>query len=180
MVHIRLWIIFCEKSAIFEVVEEEFMLDIKIRPYISSDYNYICDIHDAARKIELSLASLDAAFLPFSIAAEREDFFDYPHIDAAIVNSDVVAFSAYTDDELAWLYVSPDMMRKGIGRKLVERALEKEPNINHIEVLYGNEPARRLYESMGFCVQKIEEGVMPGNESYHVKVYSMCRVSKGL
>lgn len=48
------------------------MLDIKIRPYISSDYNYICDIHDAARKMELSLASLDVAFLPFSLAAERE------------------------------------------------------------------------------------------------------------
>lgn len=62
------------------------MLDIKIRPYISSDYNYICDIHDAARKMELSLASLDVAFLPFSLAAERENFFDYPHIDVAIMN----------------------------------------------------------------------------------------------
>lgn len=29
---------------------------------------------------------------------------------------------------------------------------------------------------MGFYVKKIEEGVMPGNESYHVKVYSMHRV----
>ena len=154
------------------------MPDIIIRPYISSDYNYICDIHDAARKMELSLASLDDAFLPFSLAAERENFFDYPHIDVAIVNSDVIGFSAYTDDELAWLYVSPNMMRKGIGRKLVARALDTEPNISHIEVLYGNEPARRLYESMGFYVQKIEEGVMPGNESYHVKVYGMCRGPK--
>lgn len=151
------------------------MLDIKIRPYISSDYNYICDIHDAARKTELALASLDAAFLPFSLAAERENFFDYPHIDVADVNNVAVAFCAYTDDELAWLYVSPNMMRKGIGRKLAAMALETEPGIKHIEVLYGNEPAKRLYESMGFYVQKIEEGVMPGNESYHVKVYSMCR-----
>ncbi|MDE5696200.1 MAG: GNAT family N-acetyltransferase [Lachnospiraceae bacterium] len=125
--------------------------------------------------MELSLASLDEAFLPFFLAAERENFFDYPHIDVAVINDVVVAFSAYTDDELAWLYVSPDMMRKGIGRKLVKRALDIEPGINHIEVLYGNEPARRLYESVGFYVQKTEEGVMPGNESYPVKVYSLCR-----
>lgn len=151
------------------------MLDIIIRPYISSDYNCIRDIHDAARKQELSLASLDAAFLPFSLAAERENFFDYPHIDVASANGIVVAFSAYTCDELAWLYVSPNMMRKGIGRKLVSRALDIEPGIKYIEVLYGNEPAKKLYESSGFYVQRIEEGVMPGNELYHVKVYSMCR-----
>lgn len=151
-------------------------MQIKIRPYESLDYNYICGIHDAARKMELSLASLDTAFLSFSLAAEREKFFDYPHIDVATINDGVVAFSAYTDDELAWLYVSPDMMRNGIGRKLVARALDIEPGIKHIEALYGNEPARKLYESIVFFVQEIEEGVMPGNELYHVKVYSMCRV----
>lgn len=151
------------------------MLDIKIRQYISSDYKYISEIHDAARKIELSLASLDEAFLPFSIAAEREDFFDYPHIDVAIADDDIVAFSAYTDDELAWLYVSPKMMRKGIARKLVENALKTEPNIKYIEALCGNEPARKLYESFGFYVQEIVKGVMPGNESFKVEVYSMCR-----
>lgn len=150
-------------------------MDIEIRPYTSEDYKYISEIHDAARKIELSLASLDEAFLPFSVAAEREDFFEYPHIDVAIVDGDIAAFSAYTDDELAWLYVSPEMMRKGIGRKLVEKALDTEPGINSIEALCGNEPARKLYESFGFHVEEIVKGVMPGNESFKVEVYSMCR-----
>lgn len=151
------------------------MLDIEIRPYISSDYDHISEIHDAARKIELALAALDEAFLPFSIAAEREDFFDYPHIDVAIVDGKIVAFSAYTDEELAWLYVAPKMMRKGIARKLVENALKTEPEIKNIEALCGNEPARKLYESFGFHVQEIVKGVMPGNESFKVEVYSMCR-----
>ena len=151
------------------------MLDIIIRPYISSDYDYICEIHDDSRKIELALASLDDAFLPFSIVAEREDFFDYPHIDVAIVDGDVVAFSAYTDEELAWLYVSPKWMRKGIARKLVESALMIEPEIKYIEALCGNEPARKLYESLGFRVHEIVKGSMPGNESFIVGVYSMHR-----
>ena len=151
------------------------MLDIEVRPYIPSDYQYIRDIHDASRKIELSMASLDDAFLPFSIAAARENFFDYPHIDVAVLDGAVVAFSAYTDDELAWLYVSPHMMRKGIGKKLVEKALNTEPNIKYIEALRGNEPARKLYESLGFHVQEIVKGVMPGNESFKAEVYRMCR-----
>lgn len=151
------------------------MLDIKIRPYISSDYKYIVEIHDVSRKIELSMASLDNAFLPFSLAAEREDFFDYPHIDVAVADGVVAAFCAYTDDELAWLYVSPKMMRKGIGKRLVEKALNTEPNIKYVEVLFGNEPARKLYELSGFRVQKIVKGIMPGNESFKVKVYRMFR-----
>ena len=151
------------------------MLDIKIRPYISSDYGCICKIHDDSRKIELSLASLDDAFLPFSFAAEREDFFGYLHIDVAVVDGNVVAFSAYNHEELAWLYVSPKWMRKGIARKLVERALLIEPKIKYIEALRGNEPARNLYESFGFRVKEIVKGSMPGNESFIVEVYSMHR-----
>ena len=151
------------------------MLDITIRPYIPSDYDRICEIHDAARRIELSLASLDDAFVPFSDAAEREGFFEYPHIDVAVVNGRITAFSAYTDDEFAWLYVSPEMMRKGIGKRLVKKAMEVESNIAYVEALYGNEPAKKLYESFGFYVREIAEGCMPGNEKYRVKVYSMCK-----
>ena len=146
-----------------------------IRPYIPSDYESICRVHDAARKIELSLASLDEAFLPFSVAAVREDFFDYPHIDVAIVNNQIVGFSAYTDEELAWLYVLPDKHRQKIGSTLVESALQTEPMISEIEVLCGNEPAKQLYSKFDFCETKIIEGVMPGNESFPVKVYCMHR-----
>lgn len=151
------------------------MIDITIRPYTPSDYDSISKIHDAARRIELDLASLDAAFLPFDLAAERESFFDYPHIDVAVADGAVVGFCAYTDEELAWLYVSPDMMRRGIGRKLVENALAAEPGIKYIEALYGNEPARKLYESFGFSVKEIRAGVMTGNEAFHVKGYIMGR-----
>ena len=151
------------------------MKPIYIRPYEAADYHEICLIHDAARKIELSLAALDDAFLPFSIASEREDFFAYPHLDVAIVDGKIVAFSAYTDEEFAWLYVSVDHMRQRIGSAMVERALQVAPDINAIEVLVGNEPARKLYESFGFSVRELAGGVMPGNESFSVRVYCMAR-----
>ena len=131
-----------------------------IRPYEAADRARVAEIHDAARRIELALAGLEDAFLPFEIAAEREDFY---------------GFSAYTDEELAWLYVDPARFRTGIGRSLVQHALQVEPDICCIEALCGNEPARQLYERFGFSVDEIVEGRMPGNESFHVKVYSMNR-----
>ncbi|HIQ98072.1 MAG TPA: hypothetical protein IAB23_00060 [Candidatus Scybalocola faecavium] len=54
-------------------------------------------------------------------------------------------------------------------------ALETENNLSYIEVLYGNLPAKSLYESFGFAVKEILTGRMPGNESFSVKVYSMYR-----
>ncbi len=152
------------------------MNTITVRPYSPSDYECISQIHDAARKIELSLASLDEAFLPFSVAAEREGFFGYPHIDVAIVNNQVVGFCAYTDEELAWLYISPDKLRQKVGSALVESALRTETNMREIEVLCGNEPAKQLYEKFNFRTEKIVRGVMPGNESFPVKVYCMHRM----
>ena len=151
------------------------MTPITIRPYTPADYTSISRIHDAARKIELSLARLDDAFLPFSVAAEREDFFDYPHIDVAELNDQVVGFCAYTEEELAWLYVSPDLHRQKIGSALVRAALHNEPCISEIEVLFGNKPAKHLYETFGFHEEKLVHGVMPGNESFSVTVHAMHR-----
>lgn len=151
------------------------MVQLEIRPYRPSDKGRLGAIHDAARKAELCLAGLEDAFLPFSQAAEREDFFQYPHIEVAVADGQVQGVIAYTDEEIAWLYVAPWMARRGIGRALIRRALESEPGIGAIEVLWGNEPAKKLYESFGFYVREVEEGVMPGNETFHVRVWCMSR-----
>ena len=59
----------------------------------------------------------------------------------------------------------------GIGRQLAEYALKNFPGIHSIEALVGNEPAKCLYENMGFEAVRIVSGKMPGNESFSVKVY---------
>ena len=89
---------------------------VTIRKYAPDDWSSIERIHDEARKIELKLAGLEEAFLPLSIAAQREDLFEYPGIFVAEMEENVVGFAACTEDELAWLYVDPAYMRKGIGR----------------------------------------------------------------
>lgn len=147
----------------------------EIRNYNKCDWNAIERIHDRARKIELKLAGLDEAFLPLKIAAERERLFDYPGLFVAERDGEVVGFAACTEDELAWLYVDPENMRKGIGRMLSEHALNRFPEIRYIEALKGNEPALTLYKSLGFQLIGIKKGHMPGNEDFAVEVYDLRR-----
>lgn len=146
-----------------------------IRPYMPEDWFSIERIHDSARKTELALAGLSEAFVPLRIAAGEEELFDYPGLFVAECDGEVVGFAACTEEELAWLYVDPTRMRQGIGRALAQYTLEQYPTISSIEALKGNEPARKLYESLGFCVSSVESGQMPGNETFHVEVYCMKR-----
>ena len=39
-----------------------------------------------------------------------------------------------------------------------------------MKILYGSEPAGCLYEKFRFKAEKAVEGVLPGNESFRVKV----------
>ena len=144
-----------------------------IRPYQDADFTAMERIHDSARRQELAFAGLDAAFVPLRIAAQREGLFDYT-LRVAEQNGEVVGFTAYTQDELAWLYVDPPHMRKGIGRALASYVIEhtsERPLC--VEVLAGNEPAMHLYTSIGFVRMKTVSGKMPGNECFDVTVHCL-------
>lgn len=143
---------------------------IEIRPYRDSDWPRLCAIHDAARKNELALAGLSAAFLPLEVAAQREGLFDYT-LRVAELDGQLSGFAAFTEDELAWLYVDPALARRGVGRALVEHALGEMGRPVSIEVLSGNAPALALYESCGFHRKEIVSGKMPGNEAFPVTVH---------
>lgn len=148
---------------------------IEIREYREADWSRIEAIHDAARPMELKNAGLSAAFVPLREAAVNEDLFGYA-LRVAEIDGETVGFVAYTDEELAWLYVDPGQMRRGVGRALVQYVLDHtETRPLHIEVLAGNDPALKLYEAMGFRTGKVLSGVMPGNEAFRVTVHCMER-----
>lgn len=150
------------------------MEQIVIRDYGPADWPRLMEIHDAARMDELRLAGLEGAFLPLAVAAEREGLFDYA-LRVALLDGAVAGFSAFTVDELAWLYVDPALSRRGVGRALVEDALGRmEPTVS-IEVLAGNGPALCLYRRCGFREVETVRGRMPGNEEFAVTVHVLQR-----
>ncbi|HEP1836306.1 TPA: GNAT family N-acetyltransferase [Streptococcus suis] len=144
--------------------------EINIRPFIQKDFQRLCQIHDPARQEELDLANLSEAFIPLSIAADREGVFDY-QILVAEMEGFVVGFVAFTDDELAWLYVDREYSRHGIGTSLVNVVLKKMHEPISIEVLEGNLPALSFYKKFGFEIVNTETGQMPGNEEFSVTVH---------
>jgi ribosomal protein S18 acetylase RimI-like enzyme len=138
-----------------------------IRPYATEDWNRVCQIHDAARKDELAAAGLAPAFLTLEQTAENEGFLDYT-LRVAEADGRVVGFVAFTDEELAWLYVDPAEYGKGVGTALIQAALRETGSPMSAEVLVGNDAALAVYRRAGFEVTGIQNGVMPGNESFHV------------
>jgi ribosomal protein S18 acetylase RimI-like enzyme len=154
------------------------MEEIVIREYEHKDWKRLIEIHDNARIVELKLAGLSDAFIPLAEAAINEGLFDY-NVFVALVNDKVLGFVAFSDDELAWLYVDPVYKSQGIGKCLVNYVVEniaKRPI--YVEVLEKNEPAINLYKSMGFEITDICSGVMPGNELFHVTVCCMLKRRK--
>ncbi|MEO0804423.1 MAG: GNAT family N-acetyltransferase, partial [Cyanobacteria bacterium J06642_2] len=76
---------------------------INIRPYESTDWSRLCEIHDKSRLDELSLTVGADAFLTLEQTAENEGLFDDKLFVETIYNV-VQGFVAYSDKELAWLY----------------------------------------------------------------------------
>ena len=149
---------------------------MEIVPYQKEYWEELQLVHDLARMQELKSAGLTDAFLPLSVAAEREGLFDY-RIYVAVQGNALVGFVAFTEDELAWLYVHPKCQRQGIGRALVQFALDHmDSEEKTVEVLQGNEPARNLYRSMGFVKEELRHGHMPGNETFAVSAWQMTKL----
>ena len=148
---------------------------ISIAPYTPVYWEAIQAVHDPARMQELEAAGLEGAFLPLSVAAFREDLFDY-QLYVALYGEQVAGFVAFTPEELAWLYVRPDCQGRGIGRALASYALaHMESGQKTVEVLAGNHRARNLYHSLGFTQEELIHGKMPGNETFAVSVWQMTK-----
>ena len=138
---------------------------IDIRPYESTDWPRLCEIHDTSRLDELSLTVGENAFLTLEQTAANEGLFD-GKLFVAEVDNVVQGFVAYDNEELTWLYVSPNCYRKGVGRALVQQAVADSAPTLKIELLEGNTPALQLYLSEGFKVRERIEGQLEGNESF--------------
>jgi len=139
-----------------------------LRKYMESDWPFLCEIHDLARKDELT-GSVDlAAFLTLEQTFESEGLF-VGEVWVACVDQNPIGFVAFADHELTWLYVHPDHYKKGIGGALLQLAIEQCDFSLTTEVLSGNQPALQLYLSHGFKISSVKKGKLTGNESFEAE-----------
>lgn len=141
-----------------------------IRAYKAGDWHRVLEIHDAARQQELQAAGLPDAFLTLEETYETEELFEY-EIKVAEYQQQVAGFVAFTNEEVAWLYVAPEYQRKGIASALVQDIISNRQGDLYVEVLSDNQSALNFYKAQGFQVCDTQTGRMPGNESFQVTVH---------
>ncbi|WP_106815312.1 GNAT family N-acetyltransferase [Microbacterium timonense] len=143
-------------------------MTVRIRPYRASDWDAVSRIHDAARVDELRGAGLLDAYLTLAETYENEGLFD-DEVWVAELDGRVAGFLAGSvgedGGEITWIYVDPDLYRRGVGRALVEHFLERADAPVELEVLDGN-TARGFYETLGFVVKSTTTGKLAGNETF--------------
>lgn len=76
--------------------------------------------------------------------------------------SDVVGFMGIADTKLEMLFISPEEKGRGIGKQLVEYAVEKY-SVNEVCVNEQNPQAVGFYQHLGFVVSKRTEYDEQGN-----------------
>ena len=141
---------------------------ITIRKYKTSDWEAIAKIHDEARLDELRGTVDLNAFIPLATAAFNEGLFN-GKIMVAEIDSEVAGFIGYNKKTIDWLYVSPKHYKKGIGKLLIEYALDKTESLINIAVLKNNMPALNLYKKMGCKEMRTFKGPMIGAEKYEAE-----------
>jgi ribosomal protein S18 acetylase RimI-like enzyme len=125
-------------------------------------------------------SSFDWAFLADLFTRGYEGYFVPVHLDAAALETVVARWDidlersrvAFEGDEAvglanlavrgedAWIGgigVVPSARRRGVGRALMEAVLAEAPSRVTLEVIVENEPARRLYEQLGFESRRVLE-----------------------
>ncbi len=101
------------------------------------------------------------SFLP-SIQTDEETFHFIANfvlrdqdVFVAETNGETGGFIAILGDMVEHLYVRPELLRRGIGSALLQRAEERLPSGFRLWVFLENVPARRFYERHG--LRLIEE-----------------------
>lgn len=69
------------------------------------------------------------------------------------------------------MYVKPDQRKLGVGKALMNVAINKAKELEKIDQIYlavtvGNEPAKRLYTSLGFVTYGVDRNALKIDDTY--------------
>jgi len=126
---------------------------LRIRPAGGDDADPIARLFLASKATLTFLPNVHTDEETFSFIADivlRDQ-----DVYVAETNGAICGFLAMHGDMVEHLYVRPDLLRRGIGSALLQRAKERSPSGFRLWVFVENVPARRFYEHHG--LRLIEE-----------------------
>jgi GNAT superfamily N-acetyltransferase len=79
-------------------------------------------------------------------------------VDDAPDGTPVIGLMAITPGHLEQLYIAPDRLGEGLGRRFVDLAKERSPAGLELWTFQVNDRARRFYERNGFVAVELTDG----------------------
>jgi GNAT superfamily N-acetyltransferase len=132
-----------------------------LRPGRTDDAEVLADIHTRSRGAAmpwlpvLHEESETRAWMRDVVLADQE-------VLVAERDGRPVGFAAVDGEWLEQLYVAPEAIGTGVGRRLLEAVTARRPRALSLHVFARNERARRFYEAAGFVL--VAEGDGRDNE----------------
>jgi GNAT superfamily N-acetyltransferase len=147
-------------------VEESVEHSVELRPAIPGDASAIAEVYLASRRVFLPFAPL-AHPEPEVRAWIRAVLVPGGGVSVAVVDGTVAGLLAVSRDVegIGWidqLYLAPGTTGRGVGTRLLARALEALPRPVRLYTFQANAGARRFYERHGFAAVAFGDGT--GNE----------------
>lgn len=133
--------------------------EVIIRKYKNIDYVQLCKVHDQARMQELIVGNAVDLYAPLEVAVYKEELFSET-IYVAALDSQVVGFVAFRENELGYIYVLNEFQGRGIGGKLLDTVIPYLERPAFLEVFPTNIKAKRLYQSRGFVEETKEKMIL--------------------
>jgi ribosomal protein S18 acetylase RimI-like enzyme len=129
---------------------------LRIRPAGGEDADPIARLFLASKGTLTFLPSIHTDEETFNFIANivlrDQDVF------VAETNGEISGFLAMQGDMVEHLYVRPDLLRRGIGSALLQRAKERLPSGFRLWVFQQNVSARRFYERHGLRLVEETDG----------------------
>jgi GNAT superfamily N-acetyltransferase len=131
--------------------------EVTIRPAVAADASAVADVYLASfhATYDFPLAHTNDQVRGWIRETVIEGGGTWVAVDA---DGAVVALMVVAPDELDQLYVRPDRLGEGIGRRLLDRAKEQSPAGLSLYTFQVNERARRFYERNGFVAEWLGDG----------------------
>jgi ribosomal protein S18 acetylase RimI-like enzyme len=144
-------------------------MDTAIRPYRNDDWDTIRTIYDAAKPDEMrgSIQNL-LAILPLAEDTRRQRLFRESTITVAEDVGRVIGFAGHKEHYISWMFVHPRHRRQGVAIALLREMLPRLGRPVTLNVGKNNIPARRLYDELGFVVERDFIGQWDNGESVAV------------
>ncbi|WP_442598812.1 GNAT family N-acetyltransferase [Neobacillus sp. D3-1R] len=151
----------------------------------------VLDSNDAEQYRKIRLEGLQTNPDSFSSSYEEEKDYLLERYKGRLNGVESLTFGAFFQQELvgvvtlifetknklkhraniAAMYVNPHNRMRGIGKALMVAAINKAKTLEHIEQIYlgviaSNEPAKKLYQSLGFETYGIDKKAIKIDDTY--------------